>query len=611
MKALSAIEADQANLAMSLLSQQRASDAIQIAVALRERNSTAPDAWHIEALCRAEAGEIDAADHAFMEAARLAPGQPMIIANRARWYARSRRPMDALGMWQQLMALQPGGFEAWLGSADALLILGRPIEALAGFEAAGMRGAPAVRVQLGRAAAYRAIGDLGAAGGASAEAVRIAPESIEARLDQARTARLQGRLIEALQMIDGAEVIGGWRPDIVDSRIGTLLDALRPDEALALAEQAVLIFPVHPIAHVTLAQLRWEYANESQLGDPLDAFRAAVDRFPDDMALRMALADSMLRFRQPAEAFRQIEILRRQHETPVLQTAAAHALDMLGFHDEAGALYAAADRRLGGHDVAFGNAYLRHLLHAGRIEEAAHRAERLLAFAPNHQETWAYLSTAWRLLGDPREHWLCNDEALVKTATIRCPDGWVNLSAFLSDLESCLLSLHAAHREPATQSLRRGTQTPGRLFGRDLEPVRALQEVLHERIADVLHALPADPRHPFLRRRTPAVHFGGSWSVRLWRSGCHENHFHNEGWMSSAFYVSLPPSTLAARDDAGCLQLGQPPLELGLGLPPRRMIRPAPGSLVLFPSYLWHGTVPFADDAARLTVAFDLLPALT
>jgi hypothetical protein len=31
--------------------------------------------------------------------------------------------------------------------------------------------------------------------------------------------------------------------------------------------------------------------------------------------------------------------------------------------------------------------------------------------------------------------------------------------------------------------------------------------------------------------------------------------------------------------------------------------------LVLFPSYLWHGTVPFSAGEMRLTAAFDVLPA--
>ncbi len=30
--------------------------------------------------------------------------------------------------------------------------------------------------------------------------------------------------------------------------------------------------------------------------------------------------------------------------------------------------------------------------------------------------------------------------------------------------------------------------------------------------------------------------------------------------------------------------------------------------LVLFPSYFWHGTVPFSSTQTRLTVAFDAVP---
>ena len=40
----------------------------------------------------------------------------------------------------------------------------------------------------------------------------------------------------------------------------------------------------------------------------------------------------------------------------------------------------------------------------------------------------------------------------------------------------------------------------------------------------------------------------------------------------------------------------------------RHTVRPQPGMLVLFPSYFWHGTVPFKSDQPRLTVAFDAVP---
>ena len=81
--------------------------------------------------------------------------------------------------------------------------------------------------------------------------------------------------------------------------------------------------------------------------------------------------------------------------------------------------------------------------------------------------------------------------------------------------------------------------------------------------------------------------------------------------MSSAFYVSLPPSvgsSPAGGPQPGHIQFGQPPLELALDLLPRRVLRPAPGTLALFPSYMWHGTVPFEDRQPRLTIAFDMTP---
>jgi hypothetical protein len=84
---------------------------------------------------------------------------------------------------------------------------------------------------------------------------------------------------------------------------------------------------------------------------------------------------------------------------------------------------------------------------------------------------------------------------------------------------------------------------------------------------------------------------------------------HHEGWLSSAFYVEVPPGAEAADSREGWLRLGQPPYPTKPPLPAERFVRPEPGRLVLFPSYMWHGTVPFEAGERRTTIAFDLLPA--
>ena len=76
------------------------------------------------------------------------------------------------------------------------------------------------------------------------------------------------------------------------------------------------------------------------------------------------------------------------------------------------------------------------------------------------------------------------------------------------------------------------------------------------------------------------------------------------GWISSALYVALPPDL--GQGEAGMLTLGEARSScFDVDTKPFRMVEPKPGRLVLFPSYMWHGTRPFGEGE-RLTVAFDV-----
>jgi hypothetical protein len=167
--------------------------------------------------------------------------------------------------------------------------------------------------------------------------------------------------------------------------------------------------------------------------------------------------------------------------------------------------------------------------------------------------------------------------------------------------------LHVAPGEYLDQSVRGGSQTDGPLLSRIEPEIQALRAAIVSAVEEYRDQLPpTDPKHPLLReRRDRRVRFSGSWSVRLRRAGYHANHVHPMGWISSALYVALPARLPTDEQHAGWLKLGEPPAEIGVDLAPTRLIEPKAGRLVLFPSWMWHGTVPFAEGE-RLTVAFDV-----
>lgn len=244
---------------------------------------------------------------------------------------------------------------------------------------------------------------------------------------------------------------------------------------------------------------------------------------------------------------------------------------------------------------------VRHGLRFGDYAGAAALAQSHLVRHPNDIAMWALQSLCWRLTDDPREAWLNPPGTLVQAMDIGFPDDAERLGEVLR-------KFHVAHHHPAGQSLRNGTQTRGSLFDRSDPSLIALKHHIGAAVDRYWQSLPPpDLRHPLLRHRSARLRFCGSWSVRLTTAGFHVAHIHPAGIVSSAFYVALPES-LGGAKKAGWLETGSAPTELKLAIEPYAVIEPKPGRLVLFPSYLFHGTRPFGDGE-RLTVAFDLSTA--
>jgi hypothetical protein len=247
-------------------------------------------------------------------------------------------------------------------------------------------------------------------------------------------------------------------------------------------------------------------------------------------------------------------------------------------------------------------------LGVGDAHGALKHCETLLTSAPDDQYLIALKTTAWRVLGDERYAQACDYENLVVPVQLATPQPWPNMTSFLADLTQSLNRLHDPQGHPLLfQSLRGGTETSQDLL-RSADPaIQALFQSFGAPINAYLERI-GQGVDPLRRRNQGAWRFNGSWSVRLRTAGHHANHVHPRGWISSACYVALPDSMNDARTQEGVLTFGQPSIATNPSLPAEHAVRPSVGMLVLFPSYFWHGTVPFSGNQPRLTVAFDAVP---
>jgi Tfp pilus assembly protein PilF len=345
--------------------------------------------------------------------------------------------------------------------------------------------------------------------------------------------------------------------------------------------------------HAALARVRWTRGDREGFADSIERALAGAPRTAAlwqvylDLLTQAGLHERTLavveRARAAAGAQRGFDIAEAVARSELAQAPAAEALF----------------RRLAPlRQAPLIAHYLRFLLRNGRYKEAAQVGESAAARDPSN-EIWPYLSLAWRLLDDPRWEWLEGDPRFV---------GVYDVGSTLPSLDMLaerLRSLHASAHAPLGQSVRGGTQTEGHLFDRVDPEIRQLRDAAAEAVrAHVAQLPPPQAGHPLLLAKRDPICFAGSWSVRLTGGGRHSEHVHPAGWFSSALYIVLPGADERGSAESGWLSLGEA-TELGLGLPPIRLVEPKPGRLVLFPSTMWHGTRPFAGGE-RLTVAFDV-----
>lgn len=249
------------------------------------------------------------------------------------------------------------------------------------------------------------------------------------------------------------------------------------------------------------------------------------------------------------------------------------------------------------------------LLMRGDAEQALQWIMPMRTREPLRQHWIAYQATALRLCNPSAYARLVDLDRLVRVFELPTPPDYDSLEHFNQVLCDELNKHHYYKSHPLDQSLRAGSQTSRDLRAIDTAVLRDYFVALDQPIRRYLQHIGQASDHPLTARNTGNYTFAGCWSVRLSGRGNHINHVHPEGWISSAYYVSVPPETNDEHHKPGWIGFAEPPFKTVPDSPAQKWLQPRSGMVVLFPSYLWHGTTPINADSIRVTAPFDLIPA--
>ena len=183
---------------------------------------------------------------------------------------------------------------------------------------------------------------------------------------------------------------------------------------------------------------------------------------------------------------------------------------------------------------------------------------------------------------------------------LAAPDSQL-LKQLLADINNTAIA------ERVQGMLHYGKQSAGNLFKRPEASFKTLGELVKKQFINYKTKF-ANSDCELIQSFPDELEFTSSWYVRMRQGGHLDSHIHEIGWISGAVYLAMPSQK--QHPDEGAFEYGThgdhyPQKHQNF---PTAKIMPNVGDIVLFPSSLFHRTIPFTSNEERICIAFDLKP---
>lgn len=394
-------------------------------------------------------------------------------------------------------------------------------------------------------------------------AIQLQPQFFEAHGNLGTVLQRQGKLVEAITSYQK-----GLSINPQDARghfnLGTALrDHGHLAEAVTSYREAIRLFPNYTDAHNNLGET---LRDQGDMEAAVKSYRQALDLNPQHPQANYNMAEFLY--------------LAKRYEEAIPYFKASQLEDW-----QARSLYC--------------------LYKAEKFDDFKQALDRIINETRHTSPFIGTLSTHYALnFGIENPYNFCKNgfDYVYQRSIPELAPGSVLLQDLLCDIN------HSEIAERKQGMLHYGTQSAGNLFKRPEASFLKLAELIKQEFVRYKECY-AGADCELIKAFPQELEFTSSWYVKMRQGGHLDPHIHEIGWISGAVYLAMPKNK--QRPEEGNFEYGThgdqyPQKHANF---PAALIAPEVGDIVLFPSSLFHRTIPFSSNEERICIAFDLKPA--
>ena len=154
--------------------------------------------------------------------------------------------------------------------------------------------------------------------------------------------------------------------------------------------------------------------------------------------------------------------------------------------------------------------------------------------------------------------------------------------------------------------LTNGSQSSGNLFKLDYPFIKKLRTVIEHKI-DIYKKRFIDSKEGLIEN-WPKDYDLNAWAVVMRKGGFLKPHNHTYGWISGSFYIKMPKLENKSNDGDLAFTYKDPNLPSKNKKFKTFIQKIETRDIIIFPSSLFHYTIPFDSEEERICFVFDLIP---